>query len=53
MCPINVLSRWSSGKFLCYERLISIGSRYRSVIGGFADACGKCCVGLPCSEKIP
>ncbi len=53
-CPVNALSMWEgNGKFRCFSRLMKIAEKYEEVLHEYADACGKCCVGLPCSLRIP
>jgi len=53
-CPVSAFSAWEgSGKFRCFSRLTEIAIRYYKVLHGYADACGKCCAGLPCSLRIP
>ncbi|MCD6428239.1 MAG: epoxyqueuosine reductase [Desulfurococcales archaeon] len=53
-CPLNALSTWEgNGKFKCFSRLTEIAKKYKKVLHEYADACGKCCVGLPCSLRIP
>ncbi len=52
-CPINALSDWTTGRFKCYQWLESIDRRYRLLLGGCVDACGKCSTGVPCALKIP
>ncbi|MGB9630544.1 MAG: epoxyqueuosine reductase [Candidatus Methanodesulfokora sp.] len=51
-CPVQALDDWSEGKRRCYERLISIASRWKDSLG-LADACGKCSVGIPCALQVP
>jgi len=38
-------------KFICYEMCRVNAEFYKSI--GYADVCGKCLVGLPCSYKDP
>lgn len=52
-CPVNALNNWKIGKYKCYNRLEGIGAKYIDLLGGKADACGKCATGIPCSTKIP
>jgi len=53
-CPTNALSSWANGgKFKCFSRLTEVAAKYQYVLRESASACGKCCVGLPCSLKIP
>ena len=53
-CPINALSIWETeGKFKCFNRLMEIAVKFRAILHDSADACGKCCVGLPCTSRIP
>jgi len=53
-CPIDALSSWEdNGKFRCHSRLGEIARKYIGLLHEYADACGKCCVGLPCSLSIP
>jgi len=49
-CPVGALDDWSSGKRRCYERLLEVAN---SSSLGYADACGKCSTGVPCSTSIP
>ena len=52
-CPIRALDNWSYGRFKCSERLSKIALKYIGIIGEYADACGKCCTGVPCATGIP
>ena len=52
-CPIRALDDWSYGKYRCNDRLTSIAIKHKELLSGYADACGKCSVGLPCSTRIP
>lgn len=50
-CPVGALEDWPLGKWKCYEKLME--SAKRAVHIGYADACGKCSAGVPCSTGIP
>ncbi|MEM1545386.1 MAG: epoxyqueuosine reductase [Candidatus Methanomethylicia archaeon] len=52
-CPVNALDSWDTGKFKCRDWLEDNDRKYRDIIGGVCDACGKCSSGVPCSIKIP
>ena len=52
-CPIRALDYWGKGRFKCNERLMSIALKYKDILGGYTDACGKCSTGIPCATSIP
>jgi len=52
-CPVKAYEE--SGNFnrhACYKVCLKNAALYKETIG-FADVCGKCLVGLPCSSKEP
>jgi len=52
-CPVKAYGE--SGNFdrqNCYQLCLKNAELYQQTIG-FADVCGKCMVGLPCSSKAP
>jgi len=52
-CPIRALTNWDKGRFECNKRLTEIALKYKNVLEGYADACGKCSTGIPCATRIP
>jgi epoxyqueuosine reductase QueG len=50
-CPCSALQRDTFNRHKCYERLLENEARLQ--LEGYADVCGKCCCGLPCSVKNP
>jgi epoxyqueuosine reductase QueG len=50
-CPCSALQKDNFNRQKCYERLLENEARLH--LEGHADVCGKCCCGLPCSEKNP
>ncbi len=50
-CVNSALKTNSFDRHKCYEMLLENDSIYSDL--SLVDACGKCCVGLPCSTKNP
>ena len=50
-CPCRALQKDNFNRQKCYERLLENEARLQ--LEGYADVCGKCCCGLPCSVKNP
>ena len=50
-CVNDALKTDSFDRFACYEMCLENERQNRNL--GYADVCGKCLVGLPCSERNP
>ena len=50
-CPNKALTLDTFDRFACYDMLLENGRRNGDI--GNTDVCGKCLVGLPCSERNP
>ncbi|QNO14217.1 epoxyqueuosine reductase [Alkalicella caledoniensis] len=50
-CVNDALKDQFFDRFKCYDMLLENAEIHKEV--GLADACGKCCVNLPCSTKVP
>lgn len=50
-CVNNAFNENSYNRFACYEMCLENAEYHKSI--GYADVCGKCVVGLPCSFKDP
>ena len=50
-CIVNAYENNNFNRRKCYEKCLENAGYYKSI--GFADVCGKCLVGLPCSMKKP
>jgi epoxyqueuosine reductase QueG len=50
-CPCEALQKDTFNRQKCYERLLE--NEAKLYFKGYADVCGKCCCGLPCSVKNP
>jgi len=50
-CQYKALTLNTFNRTLCYKVCLKNAKVHSSI--GFADVCGKCCVNLPCSFKIP
>ena len=50
-CLVNAYENNNFNKHKCYEQCLRNAEYYKHI--GYADICGKCLVGLPCSTKEP
>ncbi|MDD5598172.1 MAG: hypothetical protein PHV82_09515 [Victivallaceae bacterium] len=50
-CISNAYENNEFNKFKCYEVCLENVEKHKDI--GYADVCGKCLVGLPCSSKDP
>lgn len=50
-CIANAYENNSFNRHKCYGQCLKNAEYHKN--GGYADVCGKCLVGLPCSTKIP
>ncbi len=50
-CPVKAFNNGHFSRQVCYEFLLLNGQRFPEFM--LVDACGKCCVGLPCSVENP
>lgn len=50
-CVNQALHPDAFDRFKCYEMLLKNAAAHRSI--GYADVCGKCLVGIPCSHMNP
>jgi epoxyqueuosine reductase QueG len=50
-CIVNAYEGSTFNRKKCYEICLKNAKYYKSI--GYADVCGKCLVGLPCSTKDP
>lgn len=50
-CVNNALHEKSFDRFKCYDMLLENAEKLKSI--GYADVCGKCLVGVPCSHMNP
>lgn len=50
-CAVNAYAHNVYNRKICYEQCLKNAEHYKS--SGFADICGKCLVGLPCSTREP
>jgi epoxyqueuosine reductase QueG len=50
-CPCSALQKDGFNRQKCYARLLENEARLH--LEGYADVCGKCCCGLPCSAINP
>jgi hypothetical protein len=50
-CVVNAYENDKYNRHKCYEQCLSNAEYHKEI--GYADICGKCLVGLPCSIKEP
>jgi len=50
-CISNAYENNIFNRFKCYNQCLENAERHKNI--GYADVCGKCLVGLPCSVKEP
>jgi epoxyqueuosine reductase QueG len=50
-CIVNAYENGKFNRYKCYEQCKENGKHNKEI--GYADVCGKCLVGLPCSLKEP
>ena len=50
-CVNQALNEKEFNRFVCYEMCLENAEFHKNI--GYADVCGKCLVGLPCSYKDP
>lgn len=50
-CVNDALNDKEYNRFVCYEMCLENAEFHKNI--GYADVCGKCLVGLPCSYKDP
>jgi len=50
-CVNNAFTSKEYNRFICYEMCLENAEVHKNI--GYADVCGKCLVGLPCSYKDP
>jgi len=50
-CIVNAFENNGYNRHKCYEQCLINAERHKNL--GFADVCGKCLVGLPCSTEAP
>jgi len=50
-CVSNAFTDNEYNRFICYDMCLENAEYHKNI--GYADVCGKCLVGLPCSYKDP
>ena len=50
-CIVNAYENNNYNRYKCYEQCLKNAKHHEKI--GYADVCGKCLVGLPCSIKEP
>ena len=50
-CGVNAYENNNFDRFRCYQMCLENAEFHKNI--GFADICGKCMAGLPCSIKMP
>ena len=50
-CLVNAYEHNNFNRHRCYKKCLENAKYHKSI--GYADVCGKCLVGLPCSTKSP